>query len=283
MKKIYLILCILSIIAINPIQSQEISTIGEIYDFEVGDEFHITNESLWDAADGSEISYFNRKIIDKYYSENNDSVFYLVDEKRKWAYSPFNEWYFSQDTILDYYTNLGGEIRNGDIDSVYMNSELYNERLINFKDDTLLVDEYEDFYYVNGLGLAYYYYYYYNLSGSEGEEYISLDYFKKGDEEWGTPNIIVSMKENLETLCSIQIYPNPANERAVTLSFQNTEYFQNIELKCFDVFGKEVHSEPSYQYQGESILDIQSWGAGVYFVIVYVDGKPYGECRFVVQ
>jgi len=61
------------------------------------------------------------------------------------------------------------------------------------------------------------------------------------------------------------------------------ESFNNMELKCFDVYGKEVHSENVYQYQGESILDIQNWEAGVYFVIVYVDGKPLCECKFVVR
>ena len=56
-----------------------------------------------------------------------------------------------------------------------------------------------------------------------------------------------------------------------------------MELKCFDVFGKEVHSEKVYQHQGESILDIQNWETGIYFAIVYSDGKAVGECKFVVQ
>jgi len=81
----------------------------------------------------------------------------------------------------------------------------------------------------------------------------------------------------------VNAFPNPSSEGTVTLSFQNTAFFQNMELKCFDVFGKKVHSETIYQFQGESILDIQSWESGVYFVIVYVEEKPSGEYKFVVQ
>jgi len=81
----------------------------------------------------------------------------------------------------------------------------------------------------------------------------------------------------------VNTFPNPANDGSVTLSFQNTEYFQNIELKCFDVFGKEIHAEKVYQYQGESEIDISQLQAGVYFAIVYSDGKSAGECKFVVQ
>lgn len=103
-------------------------------------------------------------------------------------------------------------------------------------------------------------------------------------------DIVTSLEEiptleeynNHKSKIIVNAFPNPVSDGNITLHFQNTEYFNNMELKCFDVFGKEIHSEKVYQYQGESILNIQNWETGIYFVIVYVDGKPSGECKFVV-
>jgi hypothetical protein len=81
----------------------------------------------------------------------------------------------------------------------------------------------------------------------------------------------------------ITAYPNPTSDGSITFSFQNTEYFKDMELKCFDVFGKVVHSEKVYQFQGESILNIQTWQPEMYFTIVYSNGKPVGKCKFVVR
>jgi hypothetical protein len=56
-----------------------------------------------------------------------------------------------------------------------------------------------------------------------------------------------------------------------------------MELKCFDVFGKQVHHEKVYQNQGECKLDLHTWNSGVYIAIVYSQGLPVGQCKFVVQ
>ncbi len=104
-------------------------------------------------------------------------------------------------------------------------------------------------------------------------------------------DVITSMEEiptleefnNRKNSIVINAFPNPTSDGSVTLSFQNTEYFQNMELKCFDVFGKEVHTEKVYRHQGESEIDISQWMKGVYFVIVYSESKPIGECKFVVN
>lgn len=88
---------------------------------------------------------------------------------------------------------------------------------------------------------------------------------------------------NRKSKVLISAFPNPTQDGSITLSFDNTEYFEDMELKCFDVFGKEVHAEKLYQYQGESKINISNWQKGIYFVIVYNDGKAVGECKFVVN
>lgn len=81
----------------------------------------------------------------------------------------------------------------------------------------------------------------------------------------------------------ISAFPNPSHNGTITLAIENTEFFQNMELKCFDMFGKEVHKVNIYQHQEQSELDISNWAVGVYFVIVYSDNKPVGECKFVIN
>ena len=81
----------------------------------------------------------------------------------------------------------------------------------------------------------------------------------------------------------IKAYPNPTTEGSITFEFQNTELHTNMELKCFDVFGKMIHSEKVYQHQGESKVDVSSWKKGMFVVIVYNEGLPVEQCKFVVH
>ena len=81
----------------------------------------------------------------------------------------------------------------------------------------------------------------------------------------------------------VTVFPNPATEGEITFKFENTEYHNTMELKCFDIFGREVFKEKIYRYQGEGIVDVSGWGKGMCFAVVYADGKPIGQVKFVVQ
>ena len=81
----------------------------------------------------------------------------------------------------------------------------------------------------------------------------------------------------------IRAYPNPASEGSITFEFENTQHHNNIELKCFDLYGKEIISKKVYRYQTEAVVDITGLKHGMYVVVVYSNGWPVGECKFVVQ
>jgi len=81
----------------------------------------------------------------------------------------------------------------------------------------------------------------------------------------------------------IKAYPNPVNGNQITFQYQNTEHHQNMELKCFNVFGELVHKERVYPFQGESKVNVQDWRAGIYVVLVYSKGQVVGQAKFVVQ
>ncbi len=81
----------------------------------------------------------------------------------------------------------------------------------------------------------------------------------------------------------IKAYPNPVSKGQITFEFENTEHHNNIELKCFDLYGKEIFSKKVYRYQTEAVVDITKLKQGMYLAVVYSNGFPVGECKFVVQ
>ena len=85
----------------------------------------------------------------------------------------------------------------------------------------------------------------------------------------------------LETI-PVKAYPNPATKGSITFEYENTEHHRNMELRCFDIFGKVAHKVKVYRYQGESKVDVGNWKKGMYVAVVYSNGFPVGECKFVV-
>ncbi|MEZ5082405.1 MAG: T9SS type A sorting domain-containing protein [Bacteroidales bacterium] len=102
---------------------------------------------------------------------------------------------------------------------------------------------------------------------------------------WTDVKEMPSPKEYFASLQSVNItaFPNPAKKSDITLSFTNTEHFENMELRFFDVFGKKVHSQKIYKYQGESKVNIQNWKPGIYVALVYSGGRVVAKTKFVVQ
>jgi len=81
----------------------------------------------------------------------------------------------------------------------------------------------------------------------------------------------------------IKAFPNPATKGQITFEFENTKHHQNMELRCYDVYGKQIHKNKIYQSQGEHWLNVSSWNKGIYFAIIYSNGLAVGECKFMVQ
>ena len=90
----------------------------------------------------------------------------------------------------------------------------------------------------------------------------------------------------------VKAYPNPATEGTITFEFKNTEHLSppnppqggiNPSLVVFNIFGEKIHKEKIYRYQGKSIVDVSKWGKGMYVAVVYDEGLPVGQCKFVVQ
>jgi hypothetical protein len=79
----------------------------------------------------------------------------------------------------------------------------------------------------------------------------------------------------------IKVFPNPAKEN-ITFGFENTKYHQNMQLQCFDVFGRKVHKEIIYTGQLETEINVSQWNEGLYVAVVMSEGKVLGKVKFMV-
>jgi hypothetical protein len=76
--------------------------------------------------------------------------------------------------------------------------------------------------------------------------------------------------------------PNPTNTGEVLLEMENTGLFDNLELKVFDVFGNEVHTEKVWPHQKAALLDVRGWARGIYVAAIFSHSEMKGKCKIVV-
>jgi hypothetical protein len=81
----------------------------------------------------------------------------------------------------------------------------------------------------------------------------------------------------------VKAHPNPVKEGRLTLEFENTAHHQNMQLHCYDSFGRQLHGQKIYKGQQETTLDVSGWSAGMYVAVMYSDGGACGKVKFVVQ
>ena len=146
---------------LNQIEGQELLKIGEVFNFDVNDEFHYSGNNPEQPPNADRI-----KIIEKYYSVTGDTLFYVRSHDSYfttiiWDPEPYLEYYFWTDTTTKFYYHLDSSIYYYDVGFQYDTSIYYS----NFFCDSLIneceyeIGEFEPDYYLNiygkGLGLVY--------------------------------------------------------------------------------------------------------------------------------
>ncbi|MDD4742926.1 MAG: T9SS type A sorting domain-containing protein, partial [Bacteroidales bacterium] len=63
--------------------------------------------------------------------------------------------------------------------------------------------------------------------------------------------------------------------------FENTEHHANIELRCYDSYGRQCHSQKIYKGQQQTRLDVSGWSTGMYMAVIYSNGGIRGKVKFV--
>jgi len=89
--------------------AQPLMTIGEVFDYEIGDEFQTKWDGWHTGIYGPRTDRY--KVIGKSFSMDSDTVFYtMIKDGYQWVDLPPATCYYWSDTINSYYTNLDSSI-----------------------------------------------------------------------------------------------------------------------------------------------------------------------------
>jgi hypothetical protein len=262
-----LVICLSSLVNTSKAQNP---TLGEIYNFEAGDEFHF-EQYVWGYGD------------------------------KKW--DNFKQQVLSKDTqngILEY--RLGREFVSGKVDTVSISipldslskamadtGEFYStywkpvpvkkclavdwltlfnsERILKLTSmdsslstlpDSIIRDgaSYYDFF-GNGLGQTSYY-----ISGLNGEQKADLVYYKKGNLTWGSPLSVLEQSKY-----SVTVYPNPS-----VRVFKISGLKGKADIVVYDLQGQLLHNQ---KMEG-GILDLSHLPLGMFILTIQAKN---GEAR----
>lgn len=260
-KSIFLIILCIIFIPIDS-KSQDILTVSEVYNFEINDIFHFEYYGSGAGSWGRTIK--NIRIVDKFYNQDNDTLYYIRDIDSKSNNSYNLEWIYEYYNDTIFVADLDSLINFGQIDTAYIDSSLYNGRLINESSEIELPKITSDTY-VLGCGNVLYASYWVEHPASEYEE--RLVYYKKGTEEWGT-EFPVSINTPTETESDIEIFPNPCQNILRIKSHKNTTGILRI-YSLSGVLKKEIIINARL-----TTIDVSILNTGIYFLRMNHEDQP---------
>jgi len=281
MKKILLAYIILGLNL--SIYGQELMTIREVFNFKIGDEFQITNMANGQPPNADRIT-----ITGKYYSSDNDTLFYArfhdsYHSSVVWGEEPHLEYYFWTDTDTIYYKKLDSSLLYYDIgfqqnQYIEYSNELCDS-LINgcaYESGPGFENNFTRNEYGRGLGKTYAYFY--NGSGHEEMWNFRLFYYKKGDLECGDPDMVtVGIQEKNRQEFEFTIYPNPATS-FINIKCQTPSDF----IQCI-ITNAQGQIMLSAQLNGdEHRLNINHLESGIYFLQIN-DGTRLAIKKFIKE
>lgn len=262
--------------------SQSEMTIREVFDFGIGDIFQTRSYAYQQPPNAD-----TRTVIGKWYSANNDTVFYdIYREYYTTMINPYPQphldYTFGTDTIQVFYTDLDSSIY------YYMEDFRYDSLVANygnaFEYDTIIeysqtmcniltngfdfsIGDYvePDYYryiFGKGTGLVSVYA---NIGGSLQVIDTRLNYFKKDTSECGTPDTTTFVNGNA-VKDEMVVYPNPALSEIRVITSEGG----NKTIALYDLHRNLICNK--FTKEAETILDISGLPAGIYFVKVQYKG-----------
>lgn len=287
-------------------------TAADVFDFNVGDEFHRLEISEGSGNGGNpggllcqDRDYQLIKIKGKQFSNNGDSVFYDIHLQHYLSDCDIDFPPISSTTVFD-------TIFIGDTTIVFdisNNNYLNTKTLYRDADSTLWVQSFDGqrkyitglntiewnasgcypyslspqtFYnavFQKGVGLSSWGSY--SLWGSEIGELV---YSKIKGVEWGTPLNIdslstISTDEIVKTNFNLKVFPNPTNN---LLNFELETPQKNTEIRLFSTLGQEL-KRIYFDNENYQQIDVSAWNSGVYFYGVLVEGVLVKQGQILVE
>lgn len=287
----------------NPETGIQNLTIKRIFDYNVGDEFHIhQSSSSW--LQDNYFYYEIHRIMDKQWI--SDSVIQYNIERC------IRRHYLASDTLIMFHDTLISDVNLNSYWDAHLNkvpdkyrsigsdwgTEYYwyeqqdnpgfNRMSKGFfggyfndpEEDCIypLIDYDYSCHYLEGLGGPYWDY------GSFGSnEYRGLVYYKKGEEEWGDPYECDSLltgilHRNLDGV-DLMVAPNPMTS-STTFTFKNPSG-ELFTLVLFDSFGRAIKSLTTQT--DRLVLDKERTLSGIYFYILYKGEHPVTNGKLIIQ
>ena len=292
----------------NPSAGLSNLTAREIFDFNVGDEFHVDDFYQYSASMYDHYYYIDI-VLSKSFSADSDTVYYTYDHcyRNEHLNAPNYNVYTGHITITEYYVlslpsatlnqyswqmkdtsaatwqNVGNGFLTFYSDTTYLGrlkkTEHYYYSPSGFQPcfELCLCDPPPpDITYAPGLGWI----------GEDGwgYSYGSLVYYKKGTEEWGHPlscSILLSTDNVSNNKTALAVYPNPVFCKS-EITFTYPGLSGQNEIVINDINGKEImrYSLP----EGSSLQHVKlpEMHAGIYVARLMGSGVE-GNVKFVVQ
>ena len=253
-NKVFTIVSIVFLLLSNFTYSQEFPTRGEVYDYDIGDVFHIKEEDYYE--NGGVVELSNIEVIDKTFSINGDAVYYQYFVRRYVSSSESPDPYIEEVIENDFYTALDIEFIG---ETVFEDPNMYNGRRT-VSGSYIIGYEYVEYKFSVGCGKTYFEFDY-NDPDEWSEYTIQVLYFKKGDEEWGQEQIIVGLNE-IETLNRLLVFPNPVSDN-LNIKNANPSSKEN-KIKIFNSIGKLVIYEEVSSTNMQ--VNVRGLPNGLYFI-----------------
>jgi hypothetical protein len=259
--------------------AQSYLTIGEVFDFNINDEFHYTKENQ--PSNGERIT-----VIDKYYSINSDTVFYTLHHDiynviPDYSVSPPGSIYVF-DTIIDtiFYSDLNMPIYymwpQNDPEFVFYDS--IKELDTNFCDiemNSYYIQQYSfepswfKRSYGRGIGITLDYWHYQGNGVSQFPVWERMIYYKKDSMNCGSPDLTSLGLTNLNGQEDFFIFPNPSDG---IISIDNISS-QKINIKVFNATGELKYKEQNIS----SEIDLSNLSNGIYILEIEINSQFYYE------
>jgi hypothetical protein len=274
MKHIKLVLSISILLASGSVKAQDTTsfTLRQVYDFNVGDEFHIE-------AYNSSISFIKRQVTERTFVNSDsisytykDSIFVVKHDPMRTAFDRVKEWSegyghldsvisYPKDSIFGYYDGRRQIITYVSAANDFCEVEgiEHTEIIFPFNPEGHIK---KTFY----IGLGSFETIWYGQGG--GYRY-TLMYYKKGSIECGNP--ITLSVQNMEYR-NLKIYPNPANN---TLFIE--DYLPDTEFVIYNAHGEKVESGRSTK-----TIDISLLKSGLFFIEISTKSKIL-RARFIKE
>ncbi len=261
--------------------SQEIMTIGEVYNYEIGDviQTKYTNNPFQ--------SYTTNRFLEKSFSQGNDTVQYVVEQAVLIPkYTIEFETTYNVDTIILSYTNLTDTLKllqepaqnyvdscSNRMDTIYFvnQNSTCEKKIFEIKSFPLVENCFENpFYsekYIAGLGK--FDYFSGEFNGNFATYFTQVIYYKKGNVECGA---YVTELSKLNNKNDFLISPNPAT------NFIEIKASQKIErIKIYSIEGNILINEV---FQKDKI-SIENLNPGVYFLEILTDKNQISFQKFI--